>query len=158
MFQRKQTLFLFLGAIIALLTFLWPAVTYTVSGSEVVYRYMTNGVFANGVEVTDFSLKMPVWAFYALIATVLLVGAFLFKNRKRQMSVVRSVYILTLLTAFVVFSQHLSISAYLGKGKHLETSFGITMFLPLLIIVCVFMAMRGIKHDEDLVKSADRLR
>jgi hypothetical protein len=158
MFQRKQTLFLFLGAVIALLTFVWPAVTYTVSDSDVTYRYMTNGVFANGVEVTDFSLKMPAWAFYALIAGVLIVGAFLFNNRKRQMRVVRSVYIITLLTAFVVFSQHLSISSYLGTGRKLEASFGITMFLPLLIIACVFMALKGIKHDEDLVKSADRLR
>lgn len=158
MFQRKQTLFLLLGAAVALLTFLWPAVTYTVSDSDAHYAYMTQGVLKNGMEVTDFSLKMPVWSFYLLIAGVLLVGTFFYKNRPRQMRVVRSVYILTLLTAFALFSQHLSISSYLGKGKHLDASYGITMFLPLLIIACVFMALRGIKHDEDLVKSADRLR
>jgi hypothetical protein len=31
-------------------------------------------------------------------------------------------------------------------------------YLPLIALLLVFLAQRGIKHDEELVKSADRLR
>ena len=35
---------------------------------------------------------------------------------------------------------------------------GIGMFLPILAILLIVLANKAIKKDEDLVKSADRLR
>ena len=35
---------------------------------------------------------------------------------------------------------------------------GIGMFLPILVILLIVLANKAIKKDEDLVKSADRLR
>jgi hypothetical protein len=35
---------------------------------------------------------------------------------------------------------------------------GIGMFLPILVVLLVVLANKAIKKDEDLVKSADRLR
>ncbi|MDG2152208.1 MAG: DUF4293 family protein, partial [Polaribacter sp.] len=35
---------------------------------------------------------------------------------------------------------------------------GIGMFLPIIVVLLVVLANKAIKKDEDLVKSADRLR
>jgi K+ transporter len=41
---------------------------------------------------------------------------------------------------------------------HSELVPGIKMFIPVLILIFAILAYRGIKKDEDLVKSGDRLR
>jgi hypothetical protein len=50
---------------------------------------------------------------------------------------------------------------YLSLTLSGETSVsekGIGMFLPILVILLIVLANKAIKKDEDLVKSADRLR
>jgi hypothetical protein len=42
---------------------------------------------------------------------------------------------------------------------HIERiDYGLGMYLPVIALAFTFLANRGIKKDEDLVKSVDRLR
>jgi phosphoglycerol transferase MdoB-like AlkP superfamily enzyme len=161
MLQRKQTLFLLAAALLCGFSFLLPIATYrsaAVGGPT--YELMTSRVFdpANGVTIEDAPLKYPIYIVYALVGAALLVDIFLFKNRKRQLLILRSAYIFGALLLVLQLVTHQSTSAYLSTGRHLERAFGPTMFFPIGILSFMFLAERGIRKDEELVKSMDRLR
>ena len=113
---------------------------------------------AEGVPVVDAPLKYPIWLLYALLGAVLLADVFLFANRKRQLTILRSAWILVLLLVVLQVVTHQSVSAYLNTGRHLETALGPVMFFPLGILIFMYLAQRGIQKDEELVRSMDRLR
>lgn len=158
MIQRKQSLFLLAAALAALVTYLFPVMRYEAT-PELAYVYRTTGIFtAAGVPVVDAELKFPVAFLFAFIAAVLFASIFFYRNRPRQITVVRASYVLILLSVYLLISQHLSLQAYLSQGRTLSTSPGISLFLPAMIGLFAYLAERGIRNDEQLVKAADRLR
>lgn len=160
MIQRKQTLFLLAAALLCGLSFLLPVAHYTSMKPPTNYELRTLQVFdtAAGVPVVDATPKYPIYLVYGLLGVALLVDIFLYKNRKRQMMILRSAYIFGGLLIVLQLVTHQSTSAYLSRGRHIESSIGPTMFFPIGILVFMFLAERGIKKDEELVKSMDRLR
>jgi hypothetical protein len=53
---------------------------------------------------------------------------------------------------------HLSVRAYLAQNSSVAYAFGPAFFIPIGILVLCFLAERGIRKDEELIKSVDRLR
>jgi amino acid transporter len=88
---------------------------------------------------------------------------FSFKNRKKQ---IRFAGLnLLLLCGFIVltFFTFDNVQSYLNhsvnqQGSELSTTYGIGMVLPIISIIFNFLAIRAIKKDEELVRSADRIR
>lgn len=93
----------------------------------------------------------------ALVITILpLVTIFMFKNRKRQ----RLMVVLTLVSCIGFLS-----SAIMRTGNFMNQALALTngtywigSVLPVIAIVFLVLAIRGINKDEKLVKSLDRLR
>lgn len=161
MLQRKQTIFLLAAVLLCGISFVLPIARYSgVPAPPPVYELGTRQVVdaTEGLPVVDAPLKYPIWLLYALLGVVLLVDVFLFGNRKRQLTILRSTWVLVLLLAVMQLVTHQSVAAYLGTGRHLGTSLGPVMFFPLGILLFMYLAQRGIQQDEELVRSADRLR
>lgn len=160
MLQRRQTLFLLLAALLCGASFLFPIAHYVPQGAAPGYDLRTNGVFdqGDGDRVSDFDLKYPVYLLYAILGAALLVDLFLFKNRKRQLTVLRSAYLLGGLLVVLQLVTDQGAYAYISKGAHWAHGYGPTMFLPIGILLCMWLAQRGIQRDEALVRSMDRLR
>jgi formate hydrogenlyase subunit 3/multisubunit Na+/H+ antiporter MnhD subunit len=157
MLQRKQTLFLLLAAICGALTFLFPVETFT--RGDQTYFFRTTGLFmADGTAVVDAALKVPFFIVIGFLAAVLVVAIFLYRNRQRQITVVRAMSLLLVAVAVFLFITGNSVKAYLEQGGRVEEHFGVSAILPLVMVVLVFLAERGIRKDEALVRSADRLR
>ena len=133
MIQRKQTLFLLAAALLCGLSFVFPIARYIAPAGGQTYELMTSRVFdpVNAVTVEDAPLKYPIHVVYALLGVALLVDIFLFKNRKRQLLILRSVYIFGALAIVLQLVTHQSAFAYLKEGRGLESSFGPTMFFPI---------------------------
>ncbi len=159
MIQRKQTIFLALAALIAFAANLVPFATYTVMGSEQAIEFRTTGLFmADGTPVADASPKVPFVAVFGLLGAVLVVAIFLFKNRPRQARIVRYSYLFALgVLAFAVITDR-SVQVYLGQQGEVSVAYGVAFAAPLVVLVLAFLAERGIRKDEALVKSLDRLR
>ena len=136
MIQRIQTLYLFLAAGIS-------------AGLIYVFHLWTN---VEGVEVFADDINY-VFALFLASAFFSIVSIFRFKNRKSQFVLGRLNIILNfiLLGVFVYQSLNLSGETYVSEK-------GIGILLPIFSIVCLVLANRAIKKDEDLVKSVDRLR
>lgn len=88
-----------------------------------------------------------------LVALLLFMAIFLYKNTKRQKTVTLvSMVLLAVLMAtesFVLFGWH-------SQGDSVEWLGSIFLLVGALIFA--LLAYRGISHDEKLLKSADRLR
>lgn len=140
MIQRKQTLWLLLATLTAVLTFLFPFAT----GEEV-------------VEKTLMRQKAEIIAgsnFFTLILTIASIGLsfitiFMFKDRKLQIKLC----ILGLLIAIVILILYI-----MGMNKLIKPTPALWVILPVATIAGYFMAFKGIRSDERLVKSLDKLR
>lgn len=139
MIQRKQTLWLLVAATLSLLSLKLPV-------------YGGNLVDATGVkqwkEMTAASTLLLTLSAGA-VAVIALVAIFLYKNRPLQMRVVVVNLLLSLALLGLFFME---------SRNYLEGGFSITALLPLLVPVLLAVALVGIRKDERLMKSLDRLR
>ncbi|MBL7955618.1 MAG: DUF4293 domain-containing protein [Flavobacteriales bacterium] len=158
MWQRKQTVFLALAALFALATWFMPVATYDRVQDQ--FIFWTTGLFtADGTPVTDVGLKVPFNIVLTVLAVALVGCIFFYNNRPRQIRLVRGTYLITLATIAFLFITDNSVQTYLGSGGATAIShYGVSFFLPLGTLIFSFLAERAIKADEELVRSADRLR
>jgi len=160
MLQRKQSLFLALAALLLLSSFLFPVATYQVKGEVYSFR-LTGLVDAAGVPVEEATVRMPFHLVMPVLAAVFIVGIFLYRNRPRQIRLVRGASLMVMvLTAFLFITDN-SVQAYLkdmAGATEVQAGYGLAFILPPIALILALLAVRAIKADEELVRSADRLR
>ena len=136
MIQRIQTLYLLLAlgfsAGLIFVFHLW-------TNSEEVKVYAINNYMYLGLFLGSALLS--------------LISIFSFKNRQSQFVMGRVNIILNFILLGIFVYQSLNVS---GEADVSEKGIGI--LLPVFSIVCLVLANKAIKKDEDLVKSVDRLR
>ena len=113
---------------------------------------------ADGTPVVDAAVKVPFAPVLALISVLLVAIVFFYKNRRRQLLLARTANLLTMAVVVFLFITDNSVRAYLAQGGRVEGTFGVSAGLPLLMIVFILLAESGIRKDQALVKSMDRLR
>ena len=145
MIQRKQSLWLLLAALCGAGVFLFP---------------LYKGEIKSGDVLQGKALTVPEHFPFVLIAVVMsllpLVTIFMFGNRKRQvrmtvMGIVANLSF-TSLMLFTVSRWQSATPPLLGG------SYGIGSVLPVMAVILLIMAILGIRSDEKLVRSVDRLR
>ena len=137
MIQRIQTAYLFIALVISgVLPYLFPLWTLS-NGKE--FLFMSDSIYT---------------ILFGLTTTLTLVSIMYFKKRQHQFVLNRLTIILNLILLGLFVYRSLNLS-----GETLAVSEkGIGMFLPIVAIVFLALANKAIKKDEDLLKSADRLR
>lgn len=152
MIQRKQTLFLLIAVIAAVICLCLPlgefAAGNVMGGKSVLYNLW--------ITRPDGSHDFSVWALFAILLVtcpISLLAIFSYKNRITQ-SRFCMFNILLLLGWYVV------LAAMTLNTKDVGGSFSvsITSALPAVSIILHFMARKAILADEALVRSADRIR
>lgn len=157
MLQRKQSLFLLFAALLAFATWLFPIASYERNDGK--FELKTTGLMAaDGTAVVDVGLRIPFAALLSVIGAGLLFCIFLYKNRARQMRFVRAGFLLILAVVAFMFITDNSVLAYLKVDHVVENNYGLSFYMPLVMLILIVMAERSIKADEALVRSADRLR
>ncbi len=161
MIQRVQSLYLTAAVLFWSLLFFVPLLVFDGGGSSL-------RVFISSAELarTDGSAIESPFTFLpmlclALAVTTASVAIFLFKKRRIQwiISGLAGVLGLTLfilwglemrqaLASFMVDHPELNLSAFRSLG----------LMLPVTSVLFIWAAMRGIRKDENLVKSLDRIR
>jgi FtsH-binding integral membrane protein len=97
---------------------------------------------------------LPLTLIIILIPVVSLITIFIFKNRKIQLKF--SLLLIVIASLFIIAEIHISfrvISKY-----DMSITPGFKMILPVIILILSILAYRGIRKDDQLVKSYDRLR
>ena len=147
MIQRKQTLFLLAVTIIAIILFFIPFQSFTLSGQNGVQTLMPgcNSQNMNGNIYFPMSLN-------GLVIILSIATIFLFKNRVLQYKLANG---LLLLNVFIIGLLFL-LDVY--KTVPETHNYTIGAFLPVIGAAFAFLAAFFIKKDEQLVRSADRIR
>jgi glycerol-3-phosphate acyltransferase PlsY len=135
MIQRIQTIWLLLAATASLLSLKFPFY----SGMK------ENNVFTQLHGLSVFVLLILSVA----VALLALATIFLFKNRKLQ----------TQLSLLGFLLQAIVVVVYFLEAKiFIEGNYALTAVLTLVVPVFFILAWMGIRKDEKLIKSMDRLR
>jgi len=153
MLQRVQSIYLLLASLAIFALFLFPLVhNFDAGGKQA--TLMVTGVY-DAVSHAQIQAFMGTTIVTPILAILPLVIIFLYKNRKQQIALCYST-----LLAIVGYSFWLSREAktVLGDVQINTHNWGIGLFLSSLSMLLVLLAVRGIKADEKLIKSADRLR
>jgi len=136
MLQRIQTIYLFIAVLL--------------SGVLIFFVSLWEDEAGNSVYVEEVTLALSLFLGSAFLS---LISIFLFKNRKLQFVLGRvNILVNFFLLGFFVYW------TLMVPGEMNISEKGIGMFVPVISIVFLVLANKGIKKDEDLVKSVDRLR
>lgn len=135
MLQRIQSVWLFIAALAAVATLKLPFYT----GNT------TDKLFAELNGTSSFVILILTVA----VALLSVVAIFLFKNRKLQMQ-----------TTFVAFLIDLIVLVLYATNikNYTEGAFALSSVISFVIPVLLILAWLGIRKDEKLVRSMDRLR
>ena len=139
MLQRFQTLWLLLAAIFAFLTFKLPFY----SGSKTI-----KGIMQPDVRL-DAASQILILILTGIVILFCFISLFLYKNRKKQ---------LTLTVINIILSVILLVLYFLQIQKFQTGIISLSCLFTLAIPLFLFLAARGIWKDEKLIKSLDRLR
>ena len=162
MLQRVQTIYLVLAFTCVSLLLFFPIFSVTTTINEVISVSEFNAYgLQNGQNETT-----PFYILYIFMALFSLAGVLLYKNRNKQIKVVRLGLIVHILVAigflaFSLFGKSTMLEKLTQEGiENLDIKFGHSLGYYLLFISIAFLllAIRGIRADEKLVKSLDRLR
>ncbi len=161
MIQRIQTVYLFIVCILSLVCLCTGVGTYIVGGEEV--AAFSNFTFDAFGQFEKFESAGP-WALGILLIVVTflsIISIMLFHKRMRQlrltiMSTILLVgYVLTYVFFAYIYKEKLLLFL---PGQAVEFSPSIIASLPVVSIILNIFAICGIRKDEALVRSLDRLR
>ena len=159
MIQRIQTIWLFLASVVILALFLFPYVQFFDATGIAMALKVTGKLNSSGGEnqlSTSFMFILQAIATVVLGVLPLFTIAH-FKNRQKQIKVIVLTLLLLLLFAFWLFITANNALVEVGKALSLA-NIGIgTLLLPIYVIF-LCLALNGIKKDNKLIRSADRLR
>lgn len=150
MIQRKQTLFLLAALVLTVICLCFPIgyISPKLMGADAV-------IYNLGVKGVQFSSYLG-WVFMlilVLVCTICVAAIFCFQRRRLQMKLCTLCEVLC--AAWYIYLLYSSFMIFSGMGNF---RLNWTAVLPLVNIVLFAMAHSGIKKDEDLVRSADRIR
>ena len=180
MIQRIQSLWLLLAALCMMLCFMTPVANFIFAdkpteGQTVESRLDLVARGGDSDLLTQYDQPvvhynqgltgMPTWPMVTLAILVIVLSVvtiFLFKNRTLQLRLIGVAFLLNVAYAFVVLFWAVDKYAELLSdgmgGAQPEVSWRVGAFAHLVSLVFLFLAQRGIRKDEALVRAADRLR
>jgi hypothetical protein len=141
MIQRIQSLWLLLSSLCAAITWLVPTFAGTTGDGN----------------MKIFSIRESVVLLFLIvfIAASSFVNIFLFNNRKRQKMII---WITVAATLIFIIAQYLIVEQFKVSFQIPQGNWEISAILPIFITLFQVFAFIGIRKDEQLVNSADRIR
>ncbi|HLO79736.1 MAG TPA: DUF4293 domain-containing protein [Chitinophagaceae bacterium] len=141
MIQRIQSVWLLLAGVAGLLTYQLP---------------LWNGTLQDG-SVKNFIGPENLLLFASIIATCLLgfITIFLYKNRKTQKNLA---IIGLLLSLGIIALEVYLVNDFKTTQNFKESAWKFGAIMPGLMVIFFFLAYQGIRSDEKMIKSLDRLR
>ena len=153
MIQRIQSLFLLLAAFLSAAPIFLALASVTIGSAT--YSLTMFSLTSDG-GAAEFDVNMlPMTFLGATLLVVPILAIFSYKNRKQQIRIaqINILLIISFLVLAFFMAGQLKTAASVD-----EVSYGFGGIFPLISILALILAIRNIKKDEELIRSADRLR
>ncbi len=155
MLQRIQTVYLFLATVAILAMFILP-IAHNVNIGGIATTFKIDGEYQDiGGHLSRIVSFLALTIVCVVLAIIPVLIAFRYGDRKQQIALCYS-WMLALIGFYFWMTQTVKGLADASTFKVDNFYFGAIM--PSVAIVFVLLAIKAIKNDEKLVKSADRLR
>ncbi|MBI2280502.1 MAG: DUF4293 domain-containing protein [Bacteroidetes bacterium] len=157
MIQRIQSVFLALVFVLGIVLFISPVLSFiSYENVFIMNAYHT----INSVDNTVVSKNIGIGAMQGLIAILALISIFLYKKRQLQIKLCKfNILLVALQIAAIVMYIDVAkgtISPDAPNDVLIGIKYGV--IFPILSLIFLYLSIRFIKKDEDLIRSADRLR
>ncbi|MCP4310896.1 MAG: DUF4293 domain-containing protein [Bacteroidetes bacterium] len=152
MLQRSQTLYLLGVFILTILMFTGAIADFT--GDDGVLTLKHSGVFNSQGERMELS-TWPLTLFFALVSGLAFINVFSYKNRVRQMRICIFLILVSFGMAGIMFFYTWVAG---NKFEAVQTLYQWRFVIPPIVIILLYLAFRGIRKDELMVKAYDRIR
>lgn len=155
MIQRRQSIFLLFAALSIFALYLFPLVhNIPVDGKSLTISVTGVSEVQNGV-LTHTQTFLALSIVTAIVGLIPLYAIFQYKNRQAQIAYCYSAMLVVIGFTFWVEK---TVSSITNGASIAMANFGIGVLLSSISLIFLVGAIRGIRRDEKLVKSADRLR
>jgi len=155
MIQRIQSLYLLMTALFSTI-FLWGKILRFTDNLHNEFYIKLGGIFkvTGGAVTENIEKVIPVTFLLLLIPLVSFITIFVFKNRRLQMRITAALtgLIIIMIIVLTVYTFNMI------RNYNAVFSPGVNLILPVLMLIFSYLAYRGIRKDEELVRSYDRLR
>lgn len=155
MIQRIQSIYLFIAGLLIAALYLFP-ILHTVYAGVIPINVRVTGVYQDAAgQQMHTQTFVALTAVTGIIALLPIVIIFLYKNRRQQIALCYSVFLVLLGYSVWIYETVKNVI----PGAAVKTiNYGIGMFETPLSMILILLAIRAIRNDEKLVRSADRLR
>lgn len=155
MIQRIQTVYLLLATILMSLTLFLPLATIINGTSEIVVKAFA----VSGLSDVTGTLPLYLGILLSITTALLMTIIFLFKKRMLQIRLcVSAIVLLVGSAAFIGLYCYRLCDLLADLNGDLVFTLGFASLMPVVAIIPVVLAIRGIAKDEALVRSLDRIR
>lgn len=151
MIQRIQSIYLLISFITSALLLFLPLSEYTIAGET--YKLFVGGI---NPSLESSPNTWPLLVLTALVGILSIYCIFQYKNRSFQLKINTAAMFLNLFLVVAIFyysDQMLKIENTSAEFKNLFAT-----YLPVISVLAIILANRGIRKDENLLKKSDRLR
>jgi len=152
MLQRPQTIFLLAAFIVSMLLLTGPLAVIPAEGGEVILKH------SGAMDPAGERLDVATWPMTVLIAVVVglaFLNIFFYRNRVRQM---RVCVFLMFLNAGTLGMIYYYVRFMKAKFDWTQVIYQWRIVIPLIVMILLYLAYRGIRRDELLVKAYERIR
>lgn len=157
MIQRIQSVYLFLASLILSLTFFFPVAKFIgEKDSLILYVFKVVSLVPDSINIYDLMFIMPLLAIVSLTILFSLVTIFMHKNRLGQIKIIRFLMLMIAVMIGVIFLYYYDILE--ATSGAVPNFVQVGAFAPLVSLILLYLAYKGVMKDEKLIKSADRLR
>ena len=155
MIQRVQSVYLLLTTILSVLFLNNDLINFTnTSGEKLTMSLYGINKAVGGVDFLQEEKLIPLTVLLILIPVISFITIFLFKKRKLQLRL--TLILIVLIVILILLLAYYSVQVINNFNAVIDTGF--SLFFPFLMLLSAILAYRGIKKDEEIVKSYDRLR
>lgn len=152
MIQRRQSLYLLIVFVLTVLLFTGPLAFINLEEGGIYFKH--HGAFDMSGEKLGVS-SWPVTVMLAISAVLSFLTIFSYMNRPRQMRLTIFVMIFNL---GLIGLAYYYVSYIMHNFDGVQFVFQWRMVIPPVMLVLLFLALKGIQKDDLLVKAADRIR
>jgi hypothetical protein len=154
MIQRIQTLYLLLAELLTATLLFLPFGEIAGKDGKLFVFGITGLVAESGANGALVQNSWPIVVVVALNLILLITIILQFKNRSQQIKLSYISILLLLGQSAIIYFYVWQASQILGGSYAIKLS----TYFPLIAVVLVYLALKGISRDEKLVKSIDRIR
>ena len=151
MIQRIQSVYLLAAVVLLIMILVLPIATLVNAQSDS-FTYLFYGIVNSEGKIA--LQAFPLAGLMVIMPIISLISIFLYKNRILQMRL--CIYNILLMIGSIGLIWFYSYQA--KNNLFTETIFSFPIVLPVVAAILTYLAFRGIRKDEILVKSIDRIR